>query len=273
MAPIDTAEQTRDLYLDLLKRSLTHSLYQHADISFPGRTRMTQLVYRLLGKRGIIPLRVVADPEEVRREGTDWPIFAQTMIGMRRLENLQHCIEDVLRDDVPGDLIETGVWRGGATILMRGVLKAHDVTDRTVWVADSFEGLPPPSAEYPADALSRAHTAERVAVSLEEVRSNFERYGLLDEQVRFLKGWFRDTLPTIRDRQWAVIRLDGDMYESTMDALVNLYDGLAVGGYLIVDDFCVPACRAAVSDFRDERGIREEIKEIDWTGVYWRREA
>ncbi len=74
-----------------------------------------------------------------RMEGRDWPLLGHTMIGIKRLDNLQFCVERVLADDVPGDLIETGVWRGGATIFMRAILKAHGVTDRRVWVADSGE--------------------------------------------------------------------------------------------------------------------------------------
>src|SRR5207244_9250758 len=105
-----------------------------------------------------------------------------------------------------------------------------------------------------------------------QVKANFDRYGLLDHQVRFLKGWFRDTLPGAPIEKLAVLRLDGDMYESTMDALTNLYPKLAVGGYLIVDDDgYAPACRQAVQDYRQAHGIKEKILEIDWTGVYWHR--
>ena len=82
------------------------------------------------------------------------PRAGWTMIGIKRLDQLQECAETVLRRGVPGDFIEAGAWRGGATIFMRGVLKAHNVTDRTVWVADSFEGLPPPDPKYAADAGS-----------------------------------------------------------------------------------------------------------------------
>src|SRR5262249_42248392 len=131
-----------------------------------------------------------------RVEGRDWPPTAHTMIGLKRLDNLQFCVEDVLTRNVPGDLMETGVWRGGACIFLRALLRAHGVRDRRVWVADSFEGLPAPNAEkYPHDAQDLLHTVPYLAVSLEQVQANFERYGLLDEQVCFLKGWFRDTLP------------------------------------------------------------------------------
>jgi hypothetical protein len=197
------------------------------------------------------------------------------MVGLRRLDNLQACVEDVLRQGVPGDLIETGVWRGGAVILMRAVLKAYGVTDRAVWVADSFAGLPAPdAAHYPQDTGSDLHQFSYLAVPLEQVRAHFAAYGLLDGQVRFLPGWFRDTLPAFPGGRLAVARLDGDLYESTRDALVHLYPRLSVGGYLIVDDYgAVPACRRAVHDYRERQGIRDEMVPIDWTGVYWRRSA
>jgi O-methyltransferase len=195
------------------------------------------------------------------------------MIGLRRLDNLQACIEDVLEQGIPGDLMETGVWRGGAAIFMRGVLKCYGVEDRVVWAADSFAGLPPPDPDrYPADKHQTLHRLSFLAVSLAQVQANFARYGLLDEQVRFLQGWFRDTLPRAPMKRLAVLRLDGDLYESTMEALVHLYPKLSVGGYLIVDDYAaVPACRQAVDDFRLAQGITEEMVPIDWDGVYWRR--
>jgi hypothetical protein len=239
------------LYLDLMKRILANVIYNRAiPEKFSGERR-----------------------DLIRQEGGGWPQVAHTMIGLRRLDNLQFCVEDVLARGVPGDLMETGVWRGGACIFMRAILKAHCVSDRRVWVADSFEGLPKPdSRKYPADAGLRLHTMPALAVSLEEVMQNFQEYGLLDEQVRFLKGWFRDTLPKAPVERLAVLRLDGDMYESTIEALEHLYPRLSTGGYLIVDDYgAVPACRRAVDDFRQAHGINEKIAEIDWSGVCWQR--
>lgn len=195
------------------------------------------------------------------------------MIGMRRLDNLQFCVVDVLRNGVPGDLIETGVWRGGATIFMRGILAAYGDIDRSVWVVDSFQGLPKPSGRYEADRDSKLWSHPQLSVSEEEVRTNFQRYGLLDDQVRFLKGYFQDTLADAPIEQLAVARLDGDMYESTIVALEALYPKLATGGYLIVDDYgAVRGCRQAVEDYRREHRIVEPLLKIDWTGVYWQRQ-
>src|SRR2546423_11221668 len=101
------------------------------------------------------PTRVTAAERE---EGRNWPSYADTMIGLKRLDNLQSCIESVLADGVPGDLIETGVWRGGACIFMRGVLRAPGVGDRRVYVAGSFQGLPPPdAAKHPEDSGAACH--------------------------------------------------------------------------------------------------------------------
>lgn len=156
---------------------------------------------------------------------------------------------------------------------MRGVLRALGDSSRRVWACDSFAGLPPPDTErYPRDAGDAHSTFLNLVVSQDEVRANFERYGLLDEQVRFLPGWFRDTLPHAPIEGIAVLRLDGDMYESTMVALQSLYPRLSPGGYLIVDDYgAVPGCRAAVEDYRRAHELDEPIHPIDWTGVYWRR--
>jgi O-methyltransferase len=166
------------------------------------------------------------------------------------------------------------VWRGGAAIFMRAMLAAHGVTDRKVWLADSFAGMPAPRVdEYPADAEMPDHSGiSALSVSVDQVKTNFARYGLLDNQVRFLVGWFKETLPSAPIERLALVRLDGDLYESTMDSIAALYPKLSVGGYLIVDDYkSWPTCRRAIDDYR-ANSITEPIQEIDWTGVYWRRE-
>jgi hypothetical protein len=196
-----------------------------------------------------------------------------TMIGKKRMNNLQRLSIDVIERGVPGDFIEAGAWRGGATIFMRAILKAYGVTDRAVWVADSFEGLPPPDPEnYPADAGSTFHLLDLARVSLPNVQRNFELYGLLDDQVKFLKGWFKDTLPNAPIEQLALLRIDADMYQSTTEALRYLYPKLSSGGWVIVDDFiCIPTCQQATNDYRKKRGIEAPIQAIDVCGVYWQK--
>lgn len=208
--------------------------------------------------------------EDYREQGWDWPSLAPSMIGAKRMENVRRECERVIREAVAGDLMETGVWRGGACMMMRAVLKAYQVSDRRVVAADSFSGLPPPSEGVLADAGANFHTYSEFAVSLDEVKRAFARYGLLDGQVVFLKGLFRDTLPRAPVEALALLRLDGDMYESTMDGLVHLYDKLSEGGTLIVDDyFLFEAHRKAVDEFRAARGIEDPIIRIDDFGGFW----
>jgi len=248
---------SRSLYLNLLKRSLTNTLFDlEPDIDDD-------------------EFRFVRDRANHYVKGA-----AISMLPLGRLDNIEYCVVDILENGVPGDLIETGVWRGGAAIFMRAVLKAYGVTDRSVWAADSFEGLPTPDAEkFPLEAkvqqgpvIQKAYN--NLAVSLEEVRRNFQAYEMLDDQVHFLKGWFKDTLPAAPIRALAILRMDGDFYESTRDALVNLYDRLSVGGYAIVDDYGEDSwtyCRKAVDEFREERGLDEPLVKVDSKCAYWRK--
>jgi O-methyltransferase len=278
MATRQPQDDPAELYLDLLKKCLTRYLFGEAyQLALPRRRTLrwalVQPVRSVLAAMNLELVRRVPFDPKVRAEGHDQPAEAETMIGLYRLDNLQDCVTDVLRRGVPGDLIETGAWRGGATILMRAILKAYGDTDRTVWVADSFQGLPKPDADrYPADRGDVHWTSQRLAVPLAEVEANFERYGLLDGQVRFLEGWFKDTLPSAPIDRLAVLRLDGDMYGSTMEALEALYPRLSIGGYVIVDDYgAVPQCKEAVTDYRNAHGITDPMEWVDWTGVYWQR--
>jgi len=239
----------RERYLDLIEAALTGTVFEDAAMS--------------PWSKGYDPL--------VRSIGRDWPAHAMTMIGTARMRNLRHMVELTLREQVPGDYIETGAWRGGACIYMAAILAAYGDSKRKVWVADSFEGLPPPDVEhYPADAGDRHHTVDALRVSLEEVQANFARFGLLDARVEFLKGWFKDTLPGAPIERLAILRLDGDMYSSTMEALEALYDKVSPGGVVIVDDYILPACKQAIDDFRARRGIDAPLVEVDGAAVYWR---
>jgi O-methyltransferase len=208
-----------------------------------------------------------------RDEGFDWPSTALTMVGRQRLHNFRTLIERALNEGVAGDVLEAGVWRGGASILARAVLASRGATDRRVIVADSFAGLPPPSDEFPADAGADFHTHPELAVSAEQVRANFRQFGLLDDRVVFIEGWFRETMPRVDAESLAVLRLDGDMYESTIVPLVHLFDRVAQGGWVIVDDYhLMAACREAVGDFLADRGIDPQLHDIDRVGVYFRKE-
>jgi len=286
-ADTSTLATPAERYLDLLKGCLTRDLYPDDEIIDVTWWKPDALlgppdeVWKVLGERGWRLVRR-PDPEGERRAGLAYPANAETMVGRVRLDNVQALVTDVVERGVPGDLVETGVWRGGTVVFMRALLAVLGDTERTVWVCDSFQGLPRPDTErYPDDVEFTIDDAgvqqmfdDLLGIPVEQVQANFARYGLLDDQVRFLEGWFSETLPDAPIETVAVLRLDGDLYESTMDALVNLEHKVAPGGYVIVDDYgSIAACRQAVTDYREQHGIVDEIHTVDWTGAYWQKSA
>ena len=256
-APAPDVESLRRAYLDVLKLCL-------CDLAGTGTISVGSL------PGGGTASRVLrGEQRRLRAVGMDWPLQGLTMTGLQRLDDLQDCVESVVRDGVHGDLIEAGAWRGGASILMRATLDTLGERERTIWVADSFQGFPVDDAGEHID-LS---TYDFLAVPLDEVKENFARFGC-QAGVRFVPGFFEETLPPLAGGTWAIVRLDGDTYDSTMCALDSLYPGLTPGGYLVVDDYgALEECRRAVDDFRARHGIEEPLEEIDWTGARWRRES
>jgi len=267
-----------DLYLELLKRSLLNEIYLDDELRLlylrdclaGTDTFEFASFHDIRGKRRAAYKRLRACRQvgdfldmDIRRSG-----FAHTMIGRKRLDSLQQCLEQVVSQKIPGDFMECGVWRGGACIFMAGFLVAHGMTDRKVFVADSFDGLPESRMEADLALDLRKNHYPELAVDLKTVKENFSLYGLLLPNIEFLKGWFKDTLPHAPVDRLAVLRLDGDLYESTMDALTNLYDRVSPGGIVIVDDYVLPMCRQALNDFFASRDQQvPEISRIDWAGA------
>ncbi len=283
--PIACAVQTsptpgtpEELYLDLMKKTLTRAQVAGPYERHPIRPRIG-LISRAYGvfsrffqSRGYEVVQLTVPDVGAYMGASNFNLSrledGETMVGLKQLDNVQFCATDVLRRKIPGDLIETGTWRGGVTIMMRAVLKAYGDKDRKVWVADSFEGLP----SFDRRKNPGFWTPVMMAASLEEARDNFARYGLLDDQVRFLKGYFDKTLPGAPIAKLAVLRSDADLYESTRDVLNTLYPKLSVGGYAIFDDYSSSGCRAAIDEYRAAHGITEPVRWIDSLAVYWMRE-
>ena len=278
---MDDDKEINQYYIDLLKKSLTASLYEESSweevkkkdypflknpFKFCKNIKLNNLVKNLEKKSKIIINKSEYNSEK-RENGMDWPLFGFTMAGHKRLENVEKCVNHVLSNQIPGDFIETGVWRGGASIFMRAMLKVHGDKKRKVWVADSFQGLPKPKNEEDGWDLS---DEKYLKVNLDQVKKNFHKFNLLDDQVVFLEGWFSETLPKAPIKEIAILRLDGDLYTSTMDALENLYKKVSKGGFVIVDDYYSwPSCKQAVTDFFDKNNMSPDVVRIDWTGAYW----
>jgi len=207
-------------------------------------------------------------------EGRGMSPRGHSMIGWKRLENVKDLIHQILIDEIEGDVIEAGICRGGTVALMRAALDFFSGYDnkKTVWAADSFQGLPEPDLKrFPVDKGFETQVGA-MAATKETVLDNLSRYPIDLDGIKFLEGWFKDTLPSAPIEKLALIRADGDLYESTIDILVNLYPKLSPGGFIIIDDYgCYKACRQAVQDYRKQHKIEDEIIKVDWTGVYWRK--
>lgn len=272
----------RNRYLSLLKAVLLNETGLETEVALDSLRGMkavpdafwTETLYDVPGKLAL----ALEDKRRLRATGLDTlsgngglPL-AYTMIGRRRLDHLEWCVTTALDEGVPGDFMECGVWRGGACLLMKALLELSGDRDRRVWVADSFAGLPPPSAlDDPDMDLSRERFPS-LAVSQQRVERAFADFGLLDARVRFLPGFFADTLAHCTVEALAVLRLDGDLHSSTLQALDALYDRVSPGGFVVIDDYgALGQCARAVDAFRAARGITAPITMIDWTGAFWRK--
>jgi hypothetical protein len=214
-----------------------------------------------------------AGPDFLRMMWEQMSPTALTMCGEKNLNLLLTALKTIEDEKVPGDFIETGVWRGGLPIIMRAFLEDVKNRDRTVWIADSFRGLPEGSKD-PNDVAAHLLLAplSHLSVNRKAVEDAFDFFGLRDEQTQFLEGWFCDTLKNLPKKPLALVRLDGDYYESTRDAMEELYPRLSPGGYLIVDDYHLPlGCKRAIDEYRKKHAISDMIIEINSQSVYWRK--
>lgn len=268
----------RARYLDLLKAALVNAIYPEHELRIEwleqhgpqpdGARQMRDIRYAQPDAFADL-LAHKADGRVRRREVTR---FSHTMVGLRRLQNLEWCAAQIFREGIEGDFLEAGVCQGGASIFLRALQVAYGQEHRRTWVADSFEGLPEPTSEF--DQGYDLHEAVQpwLSTSLEAVRDNFRTYDLLSGEVTFLPGWFSESLPRAPVEDLSILRADADLYASTREVLESLYDKVVPGGFVIIDDYHVfPNCRRAVDEFRAERGIADPLIRIDWTAVFWRK--
>ncbi|VCU71229.1 Macrocin O-methyltransferase [Pigmentiphaga humi] len=278
-----SGDSMRQPYLELLKRALVNLIYPEHELRMRFLAGAEAAPTRQARDRELRDIRW-REPERyaelIRCKQVGGVLHGEptrdshTMVGLRRLDNIEYCARHVFADGVPGDFLEAGVCQGGAAIYLRALQVAFGQGSRRTWVADSFQGLPPPSE--PADEKLDL-TEQRfpwLSISEKAVRENFRTYELLSDQVRFLGGWFDQSLPGSDTGPLALLRIDADLYRSTRDVLDALYARVQPGGYVIVDDYhAFAACRQAVDEFRQAYGIADTLRTIDWTGVFWRKTA
>ena len=195
--------------------------------------------------------------------------YPNTMVGYARLSNAYALAQSVERTGLPGAFVECGVWKGGCIATMAWVARQAK-SKRGIWLFDSFEGLPEPTGkdgpkgwEHVGDYAAPQEAAEELLFSKLKVRP---------DDVHVVKGWFQDTLPVYKGEigRIAILRLDGDLYESTKCCLEHLYDQVVPGGYVIIDDYgCWEGCKMATDEFL--WNVDVELQVIDSKGRFWRK--
>ena len=239
-----------DAHVDLLKRTITNYHYLGGDASFEDFRAATHY-----------------DLQE-----SQWKVdpLARplTLLTKAQLDLVDKAVLDLEARKVRGDYIEAGVWRGGVIILLRALMDAYGITQRKVVAADSFAGIPRNvrAQNDPVDLWK-----DRWVASLREVQQNVARFGLLDDRIEFLPGFFADTLKHLAGRKFALVRLDSDSYDSVETSLQHLYPLVPPGGVVIIDDWHLAGCRQAVVDYRARHGVRDEIHEYE-ANAYWTKQ-
>ncbi len=267
-------------YIELLKKSLidfnninSYETYRLKDLPQTIKIKLLKPLDYLFRLKNFGIFKIKKIDEHERLNGYDWPSRAKTMIGLNRLSNVEFCVNYILKNEIKGDFVETGIWRGGVLILIKAILEENNISDRLIWGFDSFIGLPKPNfKKYPLDKGNKLYTMNILACSISKVKSNFKEYDLSTKNINFIKGWFKDTLPKNKINRISLLRLDGDLYESTILSLKYLYPKLTKGGFIIIDDYnAFPFCKKAVDDYRKSFKIDDEILLIDNEAIYWQK--
>eukprot|EP01039_Chlorochromonas_danica_P002510 gene2510-2748_t len=219
-------------------------------------------------------LKLPAKPFDARKrtEGVDFTFIGMSMAGAKRLRSVEHQLAEIRQNNIPGMVIETGVWRGGMDIFVRGILRAYHQAKVPVLLCDSFHGLPPGNAELNRGDMGWDRTPI-LEIDARMVAQNFVRAGLMDDHVLFAKGFFNDSMPTVAKQvqQIALLRLDGDMYASTVDVVYHLYEKVVVGGFVVIDDWTGLPAQVAMLDFFATHNHHPEVIPIDRIAVYWKK--
>jgi len=282
-------------HLEVRRLPMHHDMFAEAKIGRGWDRYLTLLGSSLTG--GLYP-KVLDDAVATALHQGEYGVLRRTMLSLSSLRSLQRMLDRADRDGVPGDVFEAGVWRGGAVIWLRAVIEAQDTDPSTqhrrVWAADSFKGLPMRSyipAGFPGDEADSWFLKDAFHASEESVRSYLSLYGLLDNGVVFVRGFFNESLRSLSVGATmgeagdgsshllgdiALLRIDCDMYESYMDVLYNLAGRVAPGGFIVADDYSLlPDVRLAVDEFRAAHGISAPLRwatreQRPTDPVYWR---
>ncbi len=272
--------EVRDRYLALLRAALLDEHYLENEL------RIAHLLERMQSNQPVHSEHLRAPESHLRKDfvalrnarrngqdpdGDDVTAhFPFTAMGGIALDHLHECLTTVREEGVAGDLVECGAGKGGGAVYLRGYLEAHAMPQGTVWVADRFRSSPD---DRPRRALAEGGI-EDLQADLNQVRDAFDRFDLLDDRVRFLQGPYRDTLSDAGIGPIALLRLGRGLGADARDVLDALYDRVADGGFVVVEDGAADDGTAAViEEFRAARGLTAPSTRVGWGGTAWRKGA
>src|SRR6266478_7907173 len=197
-----------------------------------------------------------------------------TLVGPERVHSLFVLAQRVEEEKIPGDVIECGVCNGGtAAVLARFATRSR--LNRTVWLLDSFEGMPKPTENDGVSALGRtaeSHVGQEVG-DVQKVKQILRHVGADMTRIKIVPGWFQDTFPSVTAKQIAILNIDADWYQSVKLCLETFYDRVVPGGFVSLDDYGHwPGCRKAVDEFFQARELPYKLHQVDYSAHWFQKE-
>lgn len=193
-----------------------------------------------------------------------------SMCESKDIDQIKILLENIIRNNIPGCIVETGIWKGGMAMWMKAILMHHN-NNRNIYLYDIFGKFPPPSNPKDNYIHSITDVLFEHAPTVTDVQHNFQKFGLFDSDIKFIIGDIINTVPQNQLDQIALLHCDSDYYESTKVVLENFYWKISKGGYIIIDDYNNEylACKQAVDEFRTKYNIYTPIIKISEGSVYW----
>jgi O-methyltransferase len=200
-----------------------------------------------------------------------------SMCDINEVDQLQELLFNVIDNRIKGSIVETGSWRGGMMMMAKAILNdlEFNPVPRQIYLFDTFKYFPEPTSNK-SQKDKNIHAIVDFLFenmhSVDQVKDNFRKFNLLDNNIHFIEGIFEDTIPITNVGDIAILRLDSDYYESTMFVLEHYYKNIVLGGFLISDDYNnhMLGCKDAIHDFRSKYDIKCPIIDSHGGSIYWR---
>ncbi len=240
-------------------------------------SRAFAALQKRLGKRGYEIVSASAMPPDYDTASIELfeKVKPYTLTSHERVFALRQAVSYVVRAGIRGAIVECGVWRGGSMLAIAHTLIEMGVTDRDLYLFDTFESMPPPGTDdvdvwgTPAASFYDAALAHPGYAYLpqEEIHDLLVATGYPDERLHFVKGLVEETIPDAAPETIALCRLDTDWYESTAHEMAHLYPRIVPGGVLIVDDYGhFMGAKRAVDEYLEKENLAVLLNRIDFTG-------